>query len=423
MKHNLSRLKNGLRVLTVPMPNLESATVTVWVKTGSRDETNKISGISHFLEHMAFKGGERYPSAKEVSEAVDSFGGEFNAATSKEWTKYYIRARTSSLKTAFDILGDMVLSPLLKLEDINREKGVIVQEIAMYEDTPVRRVWDIFEQLIFKGHDLGRDIIGTKEIVTSFNRNDFKRYREKHYVTDNMLISVAGGVTHKKILDFVEKYFEGVKKGKSKRSKRFEKSQKSPATRLYSKKKEQVHLVLGFLGNRFGHKDRYSDAVLNAILGGGMSSRLFTEIREKRGLAYAVKSGIDNFFDTGYFAVYAGVEPKKTEETIKVILEQLYGLANEGLSITQKELKKAKEYIKGHFALSLEDTSAIADFYGYEKLFLGRVRSVEEVFKGIDKVKVEDVYASAKKIFKKEAVNLALIGPYKEQARFEKLLR
>lgn len=421
MKYKLSTLPNKLTVLTAPMPSVESATLTVWVKTGSRRESERISGISHFLEHMAFKGGKKYASAKQVSETIDSVGGEFNASTSKEWTKYYVRLRADKIETAFDVLSDMILHPLLKKSDIDREKGVIVEEIGMYEDMPMQRVWELFEQTIFKGHHLARDIIGTRDTVTSLKRGDFTKYINKHYFTSSMLVTVAGGVETQKVSDLAGKYFKSAKNKKTVPLQKYTKKQRKPRIKVFPKDIEQAHLVLGYPADKLGEKERYVDAVLNTILSGGMSSRLFTEVREKRGLAYAVRASFDRFVDTGHFAVYAGVDPEKSEKAIKVILDQLYGLASRKHKIKKSEFTKAKEYMKGHFALSLEDTRAINSFFGHEYLMLGKVRTTDEVYAGIESVKVDEVYERANKIFIKNKLNFTVIGPFKNKKKFDKL--
>jgi len=403
------------------MPSLESATVTVWVRTGSRNEKDEKLGLSHFLEHMAFKGGKKYPSAKVVSEAIDEVGGEFNASTSKEVTQFYIRIRSRLLERAFDVLSDIVLYPNLDDKEIAKEKGVILEEMNMYEDTPMHRIWDLFEQLMFKGHSLGRDIIGTKETVPQLKRNDFVSYRDNFYHADSMLVGVAGGIDEKRVKNLTEKYFEGVKY--SDRKKGSEKpSEHTEKFHLTSKKVEQAHIILGFPAAPMGGEGRYKDAVMNTILGSGMSSRLFTEVREKRGLAYSVRSDIDRFADAGYFAVYAGTDPKNAQEAIKVILNQLYGLADGTFVADKKELEKAKEYLKGHLALSLEDTRGVNSFFGYEQLMLGKVRTPDELYDSVNKVTADDIYESAKKIFDKEKIKLAIIGPFKNAGKFEKII-
>lgn len=422
MEFSLTKLNNGLRVITVPLPNLASVTTTVWVRTGSRFEEKRVNGISHFLEHMVFKGGRKYKNSKEIFEKIDALGAENNAATSKEWTNFYIKSRAGVLETAFDILSDVVLFPALVGEDIERERGVILEEIALYEDTPISKIGDIFENLMFPRQPLGWDIIGTPDNIKSISRDDFSDYRAKHYYPQNMLVTVAGGVTEKKVLELSQEYFSeftGNKKSADKPKKLYK--QEKPKTLVRYKKTDQAHLIIGFRGNPMGHKDRYAEAVLSAVLGGGASSRLFTEVRERRGLAYAVRTSVSHYLDTGHIATYAGVRLKAINEAIKVIQTE-YGKVKKSAEITNRELSKAKEYLKGHLALSLEDTRNVNDFFGVEQLLIGKNRSPAEVFMGIDKVSIEDVVRVAKVMFKRGKLNLAVIGPFKSQERFEKLL-
>lgn len=423
MDYTKQTLSNGLRIITVPFPNMSSATITVWVNTGSRNEETNF-GISHFLEHMVFKGSSRRPTAKEIAEAVDSIGGEFNAGTSKEYTNFYIKARPEVLDTAMDVLSDMVLDPMLRQDDIDREKGVILEEMSMYEDTPTAHIGDIFERLIFDGHNLGRDIIGTRDAIKAMTKADFQKYRNKFYFAHNMLVTISGNITVAQSKKLVQKYFGHVKSSsKQIATKYFKEDQKMPKVLLDSQKKEQGHFILGFLGNKKGEDDRYVQSVMTTILGGGMSSRLFTEIREKRGLAYSLRSGVDHYIDTGYIETYAGVQVGKIDEAIKVILDETYKLRDGINKISKVELSKAKEYLKGHLALSLEDTRKVNYFVGEEELSLGKVRTPDEIFKAVDKVSVDDILDSAKKFLVPERLNLAIIGPYKDKARFEKLIK
>jgi len=401
---------------------MESSAITVWVKTGSRNETKQIGGISHFLEHMVFKGSKKRPSAKEIAVVIDSIGGEFNAGTHKEWTNFYIKARNEVIPTAFDVLSDMVLNPIMKSEDIEREKGVILEELAMYEDTPMFKIGDVFENLIYKGSSLGRDIIGTRDSIKSVKRADFVKYRKTHYGIDNLLITVAGGAKEKDVLKLANKYFGSLKDNNKEKVEKYNKDQKKPRVLLCPKNNEQAHLILGFLGNQMGSKDRFIESVLAVILGRGMSSRLFTEVREKRGLAYSVKTTMDRYTDAGYIGTYAGVDTKRIDEAVKVILDEHYKLASSENTISGNELKKAKEYIKGHLALSLENTGAVGSFFGIGELLLGKIETPEDVFKGIDKVTIDGVLRVAKEYFVPGRLNLAIIGPYKDQKRFEKLI-
>ncbi len=425
MNYKLHRLSSGLRVITVPMSNMESATVTVWTKTGSRNEEEGVEGISHFLEHMVFKGSKKRPSAKEISSAIDSIGGEFNAGTSKDWTNFYIKTSINNLGISFEVLSDMVLNPLLKEDEVEREKGTIIQEIAMYEDTPMIKVGEVFENVIFSGSNLAKDTAGTPESVRNINRNDFIRYRKIHYYPENMLISVAGGVSDAKALELVKKYFGQIEKKPNTNFEQevFSSKQTNPQIKIKSKKEEQAHFILGFLADGKNYTNRYAQAILSAILGGGMSSRLWIEVRERRGLAYAVRTSIERYLETGYIATYAGVDPNKIEEAIKVMLDQIYGLTSKKYKITSKEIKDFKEFIKGHLALALEETKDVSAFFSDQALFLDKISTPEEIFKKVDMVTMDDIYFEAKKLFTPSRLNLAVIGNYNDQTRFEKLLK
>lgn len=390
-------------------------TSAIWFGVGSRAENKQINGISHFLEHMAFKGSLKRPSARAISEEVDGFGGEFNAGTSKEWTNYYIKARSGKVESALDILSDMLINPLLDAKEIRREKGVITQEIAMYEDMPMAKIGDYFENLIYQGSTLGWDIAGTKRTVRGLKREDFLDYRRRFYTPDNMVVTIAGGITQKQSLELAERYFGPDQiRVKAKTAKidivkpMFDAEKKSFKKK---KKTDQTHLIIGFPSKAYGLSTRYAESLLSAILGGGMSSRLFLEVRERRGLAYAVKMVTDHAVDVGYFGVYAGTRPDKAKEAQKVIMDQFYGLANGKYPITDKELIKAKEYVKGHLALSLEDTGNLCGFYAVEELYTGKLRTPAEVYGAIDKVTGEQVLSLAKELFVEGKAYTATISP------------
>ena len=412
--------------MTVPMKSSESATITVWVRTGSRNEEKRINGISHFLEHMVFKGSKKRPSARAISETVDSFGGEFNAATNKDWTNFYIKSRIDRIEMAADVLSDMVLNPILDPEEIEREKGTIIQEIAMYQDTPMIDIYNVFEDMMFAGSPLGRDVAGIPESVRTIKRNDFLKYRATHYHPSEMLVTISGGVSEKDASSLVKEYFGGLKKSVSKfKGENFQSAQKRPQLSVKYKKSDQAHIILGFFGNGRGYKGRYAQSVLSTILAGPMSSRLFLEIRERRGLAYAVQPALDRYQDVGYLGAYAGTDPSKAKETIKVMIDQLYGLAAGKYPISKSEILKAKEYIKGHIALSLEDTNAVNEFFGMQAMFLPKILSPEELYKTIDKVSIEDVMSEANHLFDPKNLNLAIIGPYSKETdkeAFKKLI-
>ncbi len=426
MQYKLNKLGNGLRVLTVPMSSHESATLTVWVKTGSRNEAENVGGISHFLEHMVFKGSRKRKTTKAITEVLDSIGGEFNAATSKDYTLFYVKSSLETFDIATDVLSDMVLTPLLEAKEIEREKGTIVQEIAMYEDSPSRNIHDVFENLIFKGNSLEKDIAGTPDSVKSMKREDFVNYRDEHYHTDKMLVTVAGGIKEKDAVKLANKYFNKVAKNKIKQNEKPIEDLNlttGPNFKLKNKKTEQANFILGFTGDGRKYKNRYAQSVLSAILGANMSSRLFTEVRERRGLAYFVRSSVERYQDIGYLGTYAGVDPKKAEEAIKIILDQCYGLASKKYPVGKKEFEKAKGFLKGRFALSLEDAEAVSDFFAEQELFDNERLTPKDVVARLEKVTIDDVYEEANRLFIPSHLNLALIGPYTNEDKFKKLLK
>lgn len=425
MNYKIHSLTSKLKVLISEVPSLESVTLTIWVKTGSRNEEKRINGISHFLEHMVFKGSKKRPNAKLISEAVDSIGGEFNAGTSKDWTNFYIKTRVGNIETAFDVLSDMVFNPVLAPAEIEREKGTIIQEIAMYEDTPMAKIQDVFEGLTFEGNSLGWDVAGDAESVKAITKKDFLHYRKKYYFPENMLVSVAGGIKEVDALKLVNKYFKNFKASNKNYTsgELFVDNQASPRFKLKTKENEQAHILIGYMSEGRGYEGRFAQSLLTTILGGGMSSRLFIEVRERRGLAYAVKPSSDRFTEIGYVGTYAGVDVKKANEAIKVILNEYYTIANKLKPIKKDELKKAKEYLKGHIALSLEDTQSVGDFFAEQALFLKEILTPDEIYKKLDEVTIEDVQKEAKKLFVKEKLNVAIIGPYKDKEKFVKLLK
>jgi predicted Zn-dependent peptidase len=424
MNYNLRTLPTGLKLLTVPMPTSESVNLTVWVKTGSRNEEERILGISHFLEHMVFKGSKKYPTMRDLFEKFDAMGAEHNAGTTKEWTNFYVKLPVFDIERGFDILSDVVLRPILNSKEVERERKVIFEEIKMGEDMPMRNIADIFEELIYQGNPLGLDIIGNIHSLNKIKREDFINYRKKYYFGENMLISVAGGVKEEQILKLTKEYFSDVEtKSEPIKKTPFKSDQKNPQVKVKNKKTDQAHFILGFPAAGRNYENKYSQAVLSTILGGGASSRLFTEVREKRGLAYAVSGAMDRYSDAGYFEVYTGCDIGKPYEAISVILDQCYGLNHGKYKVTKKELDKVKGYIKGHIALSLEDSENVNDFFSEQVLFDKNIYTPEEIFKKIDAVTIDEVYSEAKKLFVPSKLNLAIIGPFQDKEKFIKLLK
>lgn len=415
------KLENGLQLVVVPRYQTNSVTCIVLVKTGSRYESKKLSGTSHFLEHMFFKGTKSRPTAAKVSSEIDGIGGEFNAYTDRESTGYHIKAESSHLTLLFDLLSDMTNNSLLDTAEIEREKKVIVEELNMWQDDPRRKVSDLFEQILYGNHPLGRDVGGTRQTVTNLTRNQLLEYLGKFYLPQNQVIAVAGNCQAKEVLQLAKKYFNKNAPFKIPNFEPVADFQNKPKVKIAYKKTDQAHLCLGVRAFPLIHPSRFSLAILDTILGSGMSSRLFINVREKRGLAYYVFSANFRYADCGNFFSQAGVDLKRAEVAIKVILSEFAKLAQKKVADT--ELKKAKEHIKGRLALAHEDSRTLAFSYGLPQLLEGRIWTDEEIIKRIEKVTAEDVIKVAKDIFKTEKLNLSLIGPFKDEEKFAKILR
>ncbi len=422
MKYNRNVLPNGLRIITVPMPSFESATSLVMVGAGSRYETRKNNGISHFLEHMAFKGTQKRPSAIDISNLIDGIGGEFNAFTGKETTGYYVKSAVSHVDLCLDVLSDMLQNSKLDQTEIEKEKGVILEEINLYEDTPSRKIGDVYERLLYGDVPMGWDIAGEKDVIRQINREYFQNYMQSLYSADNITVVVAGGINEDKTVGLIEKYFGQMPKFDILRYDKVIEKQEKPKTFIKQKTTEQVHIALGFRTVPLNHPDRHSLSVLSAILGGGMSSRLFHEVREKRGLAYYVRTASEQYQDVGNLVSTAGLDPKRAEEGIKVIVEEYAKFAKGKAGITAAELTKAKEFLKGHFVLELEDSRSVAGFYSQQEILEKKIENPDEIMAKIDRVTVLDVEKAAQKYFVEKSMNMAIIGNFASGQNFENLL-
>lgn len=416
-------LPNGLRVLTIPMPSFESATVMLMVAAGSRYENKKNSGISHFLEHMAFKGTTKRPSAMEIASLIDGMGGEVNAFTGKETTGYYIKSSAVHVDFSMDILSDIMQHSLFDSNEIVKERDVIIEEINMYEDSPARKLGDVYEELLYGDTPLGWDIAGEKKIVKAAVREDFINYRASLYSAANMTLVVAGGVDAKDVQAMAEKYFANMKRFDILRYGEVEDKQEKPAVKIKVKKTEQAHFALGVRTTPEEHPDKYPLWLLAAVLGGGMSSRLFSEIREKRGLAYYVRSHSDHYTDCGSLVTTAGVDVKRVDEAIKVAVDEYQKIADNKEPVKKEELTKAKEFIKGHLVLDLEDSRSVAGFYAQQELLEEKIDNPDAILVKIDKVTVEDIQGVAEKYLGKNPLNLAVIGNFEDKEKFENLLK
>lgn len=405
------------------MASFESATTLVMVGAGSRYENKKNSGISHFLEHMAFKGTASRPTFMEVAGLIDAIGGEFNAFTSKEYTGYYIKASKDNIEICLDLLSDMIQNSKLDEVEIEKEKGVIIEEINMREDSPMMNIGDVFERLLYGDTPLGWDSAGTKEVIRSLNKEDFVKYMRSLYSPTNMTVVVAGGIDKENIEELVNKYFSSMNPFNFTKAPGVSEKQSKPQISLKTKKTEQAHLALGFRTVSINSPERYAFSVLASVLGGGMSSRLFSEVREKRGLAYYVRANSDHYSDAGALIITAGIDPKRIDEAISVIIEELADLRDGKKPIKPYELKKAKEYLKGHMVLELEDSRYVSVVYATQELIEDKLKDANEVLKKIDSVTIGDIMRVAKKYFINKGLNLAVIGSFTEKERFEKLLR
>ena len=409
-------------MITEKIEGTKAVTALVLVKAGSRWETQELNGLSHFLEHMFFKGAKKYQNAKAISEAVDSVGGEFNAFTGKEYAGYYVKVAGEKTELAVDVLSDMMLNSRFDQEEIDKERGVILEEYNMYQDTPMYQVAWNFERAMFGDQPLGWDEIGTKENIRRFMHEDFATYKEQLYVPENMVLCLAGAIDHDDATALAEKYFamEEAETGREMEAFRDDADERSRVS-LQTKKTEQAHLVCGVPGLPAEHEDYYVLKVLAATLGGNMSSRMFLAVREAKGLAYYISTGTENYLDTGALYTRAGVDVTRIDDAVTAILEEYDKLRY--VEVPEDELRKGKEFLKGKLTLSLEDSENLAQMLARHELLYDKVKTYADIAKAIDEVTAEDVKRVAAELLTEDALHLAVIGPYDDKARFEKLLK
>lgn len=399
-------LDNGLTLVTEAMPHVRSVSLGVWLRSGSRRETRKQNGIAHFIEHMLFKGTTRR-SAAQIAKAVDSVGGNLDAFTAKECTSFSIKVLDEHLQFAIDLVSDLVLHPRLDPKDIQKEKGVVLEEIKMVEDTPDDLVHELFLQNFWKNHPLGWPILGTERTISKIHRSVLLKYFQTCYVPENMVVAAAGRLHHASLVDWIEKKFAGLKNAPPPASSATPKNFAEIHCRDKSSL-EQVHLCLGFPSYPMAHPKRYASYILNVILGGGMSSRLFQNIREKRGLAYNVASNLDPYSDTGCLSIYAATAPRSTVQAVALILQEIK--KTKKYCVDREELQRAKDHLKGGLVLGLESTGSRMGNLARQELYFGGYTSINRIMRAVDRVTREEVRDVARESFRSEAVGVSLVG-------------
>ncbi len=412
-------LPNGLRVVSSTLPHTRSVSISIFIGAGSRYETDELGGVSHFLEHMLFKGTRRRPSAREISEEIEGIGGVMNAGTDKELTVFWAKVGDHRFAHTMDILADSLRNSLLDPYELEKERAVILEELAMTEDSPGDLVNLLIDEVVWPEQPLGRDVGGSPESVRSITRADVVRYKEQLYVPENTVVAVAGNVSHQEVVDRSAEYlgdWEGQPAGTWIPARERD---DTPRMRLRAKRSEQAHFCLATPGLSAAHPDRYALDVLNAVLGEGMSSRLFLEIREHRSLCYDVHSYVNHYLDTGSTVVNAGVDPRNIDKALRATVAELAKMDDR---VPEKELLKAKEFIKGRLQLRMEDTRAVASWLGGQELLRREILSVDEVLDLVNGVTSEELQRVARTLLHPEGFRLAVVGPYKSEARFQKLL-
>lgn len=420
MKHKKYVLDSGLRVIFVPMKDVQTAVSMVLVETGSHYENKENNGLSHFLEHMCFKGTTKR-TGEEMKLELDNIGASSNAFTGDEYTGYYAKVHSKKLKKAINIVSDIYLNSTFPQKDIEIEKGVIIEEINMYEDLPQRQVVDIFEELLYKDQPAGRTILGTKENLKKFKQEDFINYHKDHYISDKTVFVVAGKFDEKSTLKQIKDVFSHIPKGKVIKKVKIKEKQKSPEVKLKYKKTDQSHLILGFRGFPMSDERNWSLKLAATILGQGFSSRLFKKMRDELGICYYSHAYNDTFTDAGVFMVNAGVGVDRTKEAVQAILEEFKKLKTE--LVDEKELHKAKELILGRSATSLETSDEYANFYGFQELFHLDIINPKQRYEKIKNITSKDIKRVFNQIAKNSKLNLAIVGPNKDEKEFIDILK
>ncbi|MCK5059966.1 MAG: insulinase family protein [Candidatus Pacebacteria bacterium] len=408
MKFQCKTLNSGLRIISIPLRDTPTVSVLAIVEAGSKYEDKTTSGLSHFLEHMCFKGTQKRPSALDISYELDAVGAQSNAFTSYEFTGYYAKAHKKHLPILLDVISDIYLNPVFNKNELEKEQGVIIEEINMYNDMPQRRVGEVFMELLYKDQPAGCSILGPKENIRKFTRQDFVSYRAKHYVAEGTTVIIAGSFNEDEIIESITKIFEPISKEKKHSKENVKEIQKNSALAVETRKTDQMHIVCGARTFSVNHQSVPTLQVLDAVLGGGMSGRLFQNIREKLGAAYYVRSGTDFFTDHGFLAVSTGVDPLRVEEVGREIISEFTRLKEE--LVPARELQKAKDYVIGTMYLDLETSDATAEFYGLQAILRQPLKTPEEIALKMREVTAYDIKALAEEFFINERLNTAIVG-------------
>ncbi|PIR89622.1 MAG: hypothetical protein COU07_01895 [Candidatus Harrisonbacteria bacterium CG10_big_fil_rev_8_21_14_0_10_40_38] len=415
------KLPNGMRVIFVPEPQNVATTILVLVEAGSKYETKDLNGLSHFLEHMCFKGTEERPKAIDISGELDGLGAEYNAFTSQEYTGYYVKVAANKSEQALDIISDLYMNPVFDATEIEKEKGVIIEELNMYEDMPHRKVHDLLMEALYGDQPAGWDIGGRKEVIKKITRDDFLKYRGEHYVASATAIVVAGAFDSNLFKKKIEGNFEKLTKGKKVGKVATSEKQSKPIIKTQYKKSDQTHLVIACRAFDTYDDRRFALEVLSDILGGGMSSRLFQRVREELGAAYYVRSEVNLFTDHGYLGIAAGVDHKKFSIVVSAILDELKKLAKE--SVSEAELKRAKDHLVGRLMLGLETSDALATYFGGQEILKQKIVSPKDIIRHVNQVKSSDILVIAREFFVNSKLALSVIGPYKDSTNIAPIFR
>ncbi len=413
-------LKNGLRIIATPLKNTRAITLLILISTGSKYEKKEINGISHLLEHMAFKGTSKRPHTLDIAKELDGVGGIYNAFTGKEFMGFWIKVDSKHLELSCDVLSDMIFNSLFQEKEIEKEKRTIIEEINMYLDMPQTYVLELWEKLLYGDQPAGWTIAGEKETFRKISRKDVLDYFKSQFGAKNTVISLAGNFEEKEIVHTIKKFFGKFKGIKNPEKKPVVEKQKKPEVLIQTKETDQTHLALGVRAYNLFSDKRYPLAVLANLLGGIMSSRLFIEVREKKGLAYYIRTFAENYTDTGYLVTHAGVDNKRVSEAIKIILREYKDLKTK--KISKEELSKIKDNAKGHLYLGLETSEAWASYNGSQEILKRKILTLEQECALIDKITQDDILKISKEIFQPKKLNLALIGPFKDKTKFEEIL-